>query len=109
MVGATYYFKDKIMSANGTEFIERPGTFWLMASYGSGNLNVDISVQNIFFNHEVSKTTLYCGPFRSLTRDWRNGRSVSVSLTYTFDYGKKVNPDISANVNVDTESSVLGR
>ena len=48
MVGATYYFKDKIMSANGTEFIERPGTFWLMASYGSGNLNVDISVQNIF-------------------------------------------------------------
>lgn len=60
--------------------------------YGNGSLNAGISVSQPFNNHTVQKSTTNDGPYSASRIQWSTGRSISIDLTYTFDYGKKIDP-----------------
>ena len=76
----------------GTEETFYPNHCWVSFRYGNGSLNAGISVSQPFNNHTVQKSTTNDGPYSASRIQWSTGRSISIDLTYTFDYGKKIDP-----------------
>lgn len=75
-------------------------------TYGTGNWYLNISASN-FFNKKIKFWEDYNSAFYSTHYDsFITGRSVGVSVTYTFGYGKKVDSSIDISGPDATESSV---
>lgn len=106
--GITYYFKSKSLEDGGTTMRHSPEQFWLFFGYGTGNFNINVSLSNPFVKHSVYRYIINSGPYHNNKQNWITGRSISLSLAYTFDYGKKVDPGINVSVTSGAESSVLG-
>ncbi|WP_289199310.1 outer membrane beta-barrel protein [Bacteroides acidifaciens] len=84
--------QQKGLSNGGTEETFYPNHCWMSFRYGNGSLNAGISVSQPFNNHTVQKSTTNDGPYSASRIQWSTGRSISIDLTYTFDYGKKIDP-----------------
>lgn len=106
--GITYYFKSKSLKDGGTTMRHAPEQLWLFFGYGTGNFNLLVSLSNPFVKHSVYRYIINSGPYHNNKQEWTTGRSVSLSLAYTFDYGKKIDPRIDVSVTSGAETSVLG-
>lgn len=107
-LGLNYGSPERFFSNGGEEEVKTPHYYGLNFSYGNGNIILDFSV-NEPFNKHLTTHRLYSGSHYSFEgRDWRNGHKLSVSLTYTFDYGKKVTPGIDISEQNIRSTSVLG-
>ena len=79
-----------------------------MASYAVGNFNARLSFRNWFCDGHLDKT--YASPqFDSSEWVWLNGldRSLSLSLTYTIPYGKKIERREDLENNAHKRSAIL--
>ena len=71
-------------------------------------LQISWQIQNNVVLLQKYYRNLESGPYSYTSRTWEKGRSVAVSLTYTFDYGKKVDPSINISTQEIRSTSVLG-
>ena len=106
---AHYYSPDKSIENGGTAVVKNHSEYNLYFSYGNGNFNLDVSLHNLFSKQMHNDTWFESGPYQFDRRSWHKGRSVYVSLTYTFDYGKKVTPGIDISTQQIRTTSVLGQ
>ncbi len=105
---AQYGSPQKNILPGGTGTGKGPHYYGLNFSYGNGNLIVDVELNEIFDKRLYHTTFFESGPYSYTSRSWKKGRSVAVSLTYTFDYGKKVDPSINISTQEIRSTSVLG-
>ena len=91
----------------GTERIRTGNDYNLAFMYGNGNLYMNVKFGNIFTERRYTDRRFVSGAYGFDGRSWQNGRQISVYLTYTFDYGKKVDPGIDLNTEVTRSTSVL--
>ena len=105
---ASYNSPQKTGTFGGTGVSRYPYQCGLAFSYGNGNLNLDVEADNIFQKRMNQTLTLVSGPYRYVSNSWNNGRSLSVRLTYTFDYGKKVDPGVEIYEQNVKSSAILG-
>ncbi len=105
---ASYYTPQQHLSDSGTEKSKMGSQYDLRFSYGNGNLILDVELNNLFNKRLHTDLWFNSGPYSYTSRSWEKGRSVAVSLTYTFDYGKKVDPSIGISTQEIRSTSVLG-
>lgn len=105
---ALYSSPEKTILPGGTGTGKSPHYYGLNFSYGNGNLIVDVELNEIFDKRLYNTSVFNSGPYSYTSRSWEKGRSVAVSLTYTFDYGKKVDPSIGISTQEIRSTSVLG-
>lgn len=75
-------------------------------TYGNGNIFLDVRVLNIFHNH-MKRWRSFTSPYFSTNyTSFETGRQLSVGLTYTFGYGRKVDKSIDIDDPQSVESSV---
>lgn len=99
---------EKFLRNAGSETHRTAWSYDFEAEYGNGNLIVGLTLNNIFNKHIHSTVSQYEKAYQSVSHRWEKGRSVNLSVVYTFDYGKKVDPGISVQSHSMGESSVLG-
>lgn len=75
--------------------------------YGSDNIRLEARVYDIFNKRARSKTEFVSPNYLTRLNLMEIGREVSISLTYTFGYGKKIDRDIDIDSGAATESSIL--
>lgn len=63
-------------------------------TWGTGNLLLEAGVSNILNRYAISEIRTTDDHFESFDVSRYTGRSFKVSLQYTFDYGKKIDPDM---------------
>jgi len=107
-LGAFYGSPEKFFTDGGSKKVKTPGYHSLEFSYGNGNFNLDIDLNNIFNKRDYTHEWFVNGPYSYNGRSWTNGRNVSVTLTYTFDYGKKVDPSVDMSEKNLNSTSALG-
>lgn len=103
--GATWYLGKFYVSARGylggrnmgNEFddaiYKHPAAYRFSGGWGDGAWNVQLRADNIFSSSWKSATSNMLNPLYSVYTTLYDGsvhRAVSVSVSYTFDYGKKV-------------------
>ncbi len=93
----------------GMEIMKEPASSELTLYYGNGNLTAHVSVYSPLRKYAKATSTLINGPYSSQTISWERALKVSVYLSYTFDYGKKVDPSIDIQENDLRSTSVLGK
>lgn len=98
--------RDQMYSAGMQELRHRDNCNFEF-SYGNGNLYLSVCVDDIF-----NTRTRHWRRFRSSNYDfvkyeYLTGRKFSISLTYTFGYGKKVDQSIDISGAESISSSVL--
>jgi len=106
---AVYYNgTQKYMYDAGMERSWRCDDYGLQAVYGNGNIRVQVTLDNIFRNRDRGWKRTVASHYAYL-RDWTaQGRTVKISLSYTFDYGKKVDRSIDISGPENTATSILG-
>ena len=76
-------------------------------TYGNGNLYLSASVDDIFNTRTKHWTRFRSSNYDFVKNEYLTGRKFSVSLTYTFGYGKKVDRSIDISGPQSVDSSVL--
>ncbi len=76
-------------------------------TYGNGNLYLSASVDDIFNTRTRHWTRFRSSNYDFVKYEYLTGRKFSVSLTYTFGYGKKVDRSIDISGPQSVDSSVL--
>lgn len=107
-LGTTVWSADKWMEEAGMQIKKKPWTNSTYFNYGNGNLIIGIYLNNVF-NKRIREDIYHIGSSYNYTEHLQKlGRSIDVRLTYTFDYGKKVEPGIDISTQDLMNTSVLG-
>lgn len=107
MVTAMCSAPDKMLLQAGNETIKSDWRYNIGVSYALGNLIFGARLDNIFNKHNTTKS-YYRSPYYDFTRtSFGRGRCFNLSVTYTFDYGKKVDRSIDIDTGHSGESSIL--
>lgn len=108
-LSAYYASPEKYFIMNGSERIIGPHYYSLRFNYGNGNILLDIELSNPFTKYLYTTNQLINSGAYSYLRDQRDkGRCISATLTYTFDYGKKVDHNIEIDTHSNHSTSRLG-
>ncbi len=99
----------KLVNDGGLLIEKRPGNYYMLIDYGNGNVNVYLGLSSIFTKKRYKYMYLNNGPYSYNSRKFDNltSQNVSLSLTYTFDYGKKVDKRIDINSSSEKTTSIL--
>lgn len=97
-----------ISDASGV-LAKRPSVYGIGANYGNGNLIVSLLLRDLFRSRTIMEEYYDSPVYGYSLRNWDKGRYAQISVSYTFDYGKKVDPGISIDVSADRSTSVLGK
>lgn len=103
----TYNTSQKGKDNNGRDYSWYSGTWNFGVTYGQGDIYCNLSINNIFNRYSKTESWMMPGVFESCTDNFNIGRNISVSLTYTFDYGKKVNRSIDISGPQTIKSGAL--
>lgn len=107
-VSLNYSGSEKTLNNAGMRRIWHDDSWRFGLTYGTGDLYVDVSLDNIFNRHNKSWEKISAGCY-SAFRDMREiGRQLRISLSYTFGYGKKTDESIDISGPSDTATSILG-
>lgn len=106
-IRGTYYGRSKYLSLGGDMKTVYPQSYSLSLAYAIDNLNISCNINELFSKHYISKSTLYSGGITKTSKEYNIGRSAYITLTYTFDYGKKLTPEIEINEQSTIESGIL--
>lgn len=77
-------------------------------TYGNGNWFLLVKVDDIFNKKARSWSKFNENAFTSYIYNKKWGRSISISLTYTFGYGKRVDHSIDVNASSGSKTSIVG-
>lgn len=100
--------REKIISNGGNMVTSYPNQYGLNFTYGNGNFIFDFTADNIFKKRLHNDIELDNGPYRRAGKSYHRGRYIGLSITYTFDYGKKLNEGIDIYQNDVQSTTVLG-
>lgn len=84
--------------------------YQLRGGWSDGNWNVEVRANNIFNNSWKANRTELVTPLYSQYADYRDGlyhRELTVSVSYTFDYGKKVERGDEIGAEERNNSAIL--
>lgn len=107
-LSAHYWSPKKKVSNGGTEILKTGNSYDILFMYGNGNLHLFFQAKNIFSKRLYNDIWFANGPYQYVVRDWGRGRCISISISYTFDYGKKVDPNMDITARDLHSTSVLG-
>lgn len=96
----------KDLDSEGMEMSWQQDSWNFSFTYGNGNWYLELGVDNIFNNRSKSWTQYTSPHYSSVLNTLETGRSVSVKLTYTIGYGKKIDRDIDVSGPDNTSSTV---
>lgn len=106
--GFRFHGKEKGMRNGGMEHYSTRNQYYLDFTYGQGDLYLNVSYEETFSNKPCTNITWIDTPnYSSKVCSYGVPRSVSVRLTYTFGYGKKVNRSIDVEGPSEGKSGVL--
>ena len=77
-------------------------------TYGNGNFYMEAALNNIFHNKRHMVTEVNSGDFVSFRDTHTLGRNFSLSLGYTFGYGKKIDKSINVALPQEIGSAAIG-
>lgn len=107
---ALYVPKHSSLTECGTKKVTMPHTFSLTFGYGVGNLNITAGGSTTFAKRNERAISVKNGVIDSYGRSWNNGNNLFVRLTYTFDYGRKIQPVIDIKEeDTSTTSSIIAK
>lgn len=85
-------------------------TYGLTSSYGTRNLKISINFHN-WFRDKAYQTTTFHSPHYDYIERFRNenwlGREVSLTISYTFEYGKKLQFGNELSISSGSSSAIL--
>lgn len=97
----------KDLSMAGMEESWKQDNWNASITYGNNNLYLDLRIEDIFNNKRKSWIHFSSPHYISKYHYSETGRSISINLTYTFGYGKKVDPYIDIKGPDSTKTSIL--
>lgn len=103
-----YGGKEKVFNNGGMERIYTPDDWNFGFTYGTGDIYLRVGYTETFRKHSVSVHKLQSDVFGSVRHSFSPGRSVNITLTYTFGYGKKIDRNINIQGPTTVQSGVLG-
>lgn len=107
-VGLDWFGKTKALANGGLTTVQRSSDLSVSVTYNWKNLNLTVSGNNLYHKHARKITDSAAGDLTSHSIEWSTGRHFNISLTYTFDYGKKVDPQINVGEYSESDTSVIG-
>lgn len=116
--GASYYFgnfsidgyissKQKSLYTDGRKEVF-PVNYGLTLRYGNGNFTFSLDTSEFLHRTKTIREWMDVGCYSMHERNWQIGRNFNIRVTYTFDYGKKLNDRSTINAESDSKTSVLG-
>lgn len=109
MFDVDYSHNEKIFSNAGMTTTKSGATLDFSVTFGNGPWYVRLRGNDLANNKAVTTVETISPYYTEVARNFSTGRSVSLSLTYTFDYGKKVDPGIDAYEKSIFSTAVLGK
>lgn len=103
-----YGGQQKYLQNGGMERVYMKDCWNFIFTYGTGDIYLQVWYHETFRKHSMTVHELQSDVFSSARRSFGLGRSVSISLTYTFGYGKKVDRDINVKGPSTVQTGVLG-
>lgn len=93
---------------NGT-IMKISDSYGLVANYAIGSLKASLQFSNWFRRNSYVNTQFYSPRYSETSRVWNNGlsRSITLSLTYTFNYGKKISNQNESQTRDGIGSAIL--
>lgn len=107
-LGAWYGGAEKYLADGGMTCSWHGADYGLDLTYGNGDIYVDLGVANIFNPHRESWRKVHTQVYEYRREGLSKGFNVSLRLTYTFGYGKKVDRNIDITGPEDAKSGALG-
>lgn len=104
-----YYGAEKYLSNGGYQTVKTDHQYELGFSYGNGNINLSVNLSNPFNKYRKRYITSDFDAYKSSLINWERGRNLSISMVYTFDYGKKVSRGIEISQENIYDSSIMKR
>lgn len=105
--GNYYSGKSPRYNGNMTSMSELPHQYWLTLGWGNGKVTANMNIYNIFNKEDDNTRTFIHTPYYSSTSISRlgNRQRITINLSYTFGYGKKINRGDELSKDVSTAAS----
>lgn len=104
--GCLYRSPRRILSEGGTSRDKFTDSFDFIFTYGNGNIYLKAEINNIFHKYSCSHSEVNSGNYSSIIDNYRIGRRISLSFSYTLPFGKKVDESIDLNQGQTGKSSI---
>ena len=101
-----YHSPSKGLFANGNSFRNKDNLDFTF-TWGTGNLYLSIQCLNILRNKTYSISNTDSDAYSEHNVQYTTGRTLRISASYTFGYGKKVDSNISIMEGTSIDSSIL--
>lgn len=104
------YNSPKIIdSGAGTCRYHRPSTWECAVTYGNRNFFVSVAGQNLFQKKLHDYSTYFSPNYITIRDGYTSGRKAVITISYTFDYGKKTDRNIEIDSPATTEGAYVGK
>lgn len=103
------FFTPRKTLQDGGNLLKKTDCSYLFGlTYGNGNINLNLTLNNIFNKRRYEHLSFINKSYSYHTQNYERGQRISLSLTYTFDYGKKVSRKIDIDAAAENQTSILG-
>ncbi len=107
--GASYKFKSHSVWNN--EFLSIPQDYYFYAGFAKGDFNLSLMLSDIFTTRALTKYWVKTPYYYSTAEEVRPNtvytQSVSINMTYTFGYGKKISRGNEIDASTSGASAIL--
>ena len=101
--------KEKFLRSGGMERVSTRTTYTFGFTYGQGDIYLSLDYYETFSSKPcIMRTLTETQYYTSLERSYGDPRRLTVSLTYTFGFGKKVNRNIDTSRGSAAKTGVVG-